>query len=40
MSPNGWPRDIGEHTVDERMECLDCGASYDCITQFRENPCE
>lgn len=40
MAASDWPREIGEHTVDDEMTCVDCGASYDCFTQFRENPCE
>jgi hypothetical protein len=35
-----WPREIGGHTVTSGMECADCGASFDCFTQFREADCE
>ncbi len=35
-----WPREIGDHTVGDGMECVDCGASFDCFTQFREADCE
>ncbi|WP_256464805.1 hypothetical protein [Halosolutus gelatinilyticus] len=35
-----WPREIGEHTVSDRWECEDCGASYACLDQFRRSSCE
>lgn len=35
-----WPRKIGAHNVTENWECLDCGASFDCLSQFRTTDCE
>lgn len=35
-----WPKEIGDHTVTEDWECRDCGASYTCFTQFRQNDCQ
>lgn len=35
-----WPREIGAHTVTENWECRDCGASFDCLSQFRQNSCK
>jgi hypothetical protein len=35
-----WPREIGGHTVTAEMECADCGASFDCFTQFRGADCK
>jgi hypothetical protein len=35
-----WPREVGEHTVNDQWECEDCGASFDCLSQFRSSACE
>ncbi|ADB62000.1 hypothetical protein Htur_3135 [Haloterrigena turkmenica DSM 5511] len=35
-----WPREIGDHTVSDEWVCEDCGASYACLDQFRDSPCE
>lgn len=41
MSPDtDWPRVVGEHTVTAEWTCTDCGADFDCLSQFRERPCE
>lgn len=34
-----WPREIGDHRVTEQWECADCGASHDCLENFRQNEC-
>lgn len=35
-----WPREIGDHRVTEQWECEECGASFSCLDQFREEACE
>lgn len=35
-----WPREVGDHTVSQEWECLDCGVTYDCFTKFRQNGCD
>ncbi|WP_267195309.1 hypothetical protein [Halegenticoccus tardaugens] len=40
MSPNDWPRTVGDHRVTDRWVCEVCGADFDCLSQFRETPCE
>ena len=37
--PGDWPKQIGDHRVTTERECADCGASYDCLEQFRNNDC-
>ncbi|MFB6157872.1 MAG: hypothetical protein ABEJ34_08530 [Haloferacaceae archaeon] len=39
MAASDWPREVGDHRVSERWECLDCGASFDCLSQFRRTDC-
>jgi len=34
-----WPKQVGDHRVTTDWECADCGASYDCLEQFRKNDC-
>lgn len=34
-----WPREVGNHRVTKQWECADCGASYDCLENFRQNEC-
>lgn len=40
MAATDWPREIGDHRVTEQWECADCGATFDCLSQFRESACE
>lgn len=40
MAASDWPKPIGEHTVTTDWECADCGASFDCLEQFRTNDCD
>lgn len=40
MAADDWPRDVGDHRVSADWECLDCGASFDCLSQFRQSDCE
>lgn len=35
-----WPKQIGDHRVTREWECADCGASHDCLEQFRSSGCE
>lgn len=35
-----WPMDIGDHTITNQWACRDCGASFDCLSQFRSTDCE
>jgi hypothetical protein len=34
-----WPKDVGGHAVTEQWECADCGADFDCLSQFRRTDC-
>lgn len=34
-----WPKAIGEHTVTDQWTCADCGATFDCLSQFRQTDC-
>lgn len=40
MPTQNYPREIGDHRVDDQWECEDCGADFDCLSQFRETDCE
>lgn len=40
MSTTEWPREVGDHTVTDQWECVDCEASFDCLSQFRQPDCE
>lgn len=35
-----WPKAVGDHRVTQEWECADCGASFDCLDQFRSSECE
>lgn len=35
-----WPRDVGDHRVTAEWTCETCGASFDCLSQFRQTACE
>jgi hypothetical protein len=37
---SGYPKDVGDHRIDDQWECTDCGASFDCLSQFRSTDCE
>lgn len=39
MSASDWPKEVGDHTVTMEWECEECGASYDCLENFRQNDC-
>ena len=39
MATREWPREIGEHSVTDQWVCEDCGADFDCLSQFRETEC-
>lgn len=39
MSASDWPRDINGHTVTMEWECEECGASFSCLSQFRQQGC-
>ncbi|MBP1986551.1 hypothetical protein J2753_001045 [Halolamina salifodinae] len=34
-----WLKAIGEHSVTDQWECADCGAAFDCLSQFRQTDC-
>lgn len=40
MAASDWPRSVGEHTVNAQWICEECGADFDCLSQFRESSCE
>ena len=40
MSTGDWPREVGGHRVTTEWECERCGASFDCLANFRQNDCE
>ena len=39
MPMSAWPKAVGGHTVTEQWECADCGADFDCLSQFRQADC-
>ena len=40
MAQQNWPREVGDHLVDDQWTCETCGADFDCLSQFRQTDCE
>jgi hypothetical protein len=34
------PKTVGTHRLDDQWASADCGASFDCLSQFRQTACE
>ena len=36
---SSYPKSVGDHHIDEEWVCTACGATFDCLSQFRQNEC-